>query len=286
MSETYSIVGIKKLKTNSEIAAMSAHWMRLNDTPNANSRRTHLNRCVLGFNNPYEGFKKLTTDRGIVKFRKNGVRLIEMVLAFSPEYLRESKTGPYKQDAKVRLRKWVNASVSWLTKEYGERCLSAYLHGDESNFHIHAAILPLEKKTRKSGVVEWTLNARGITGGKEKLMALHDSYAESVTHLGLRRGKRFSKAKHVTIRDFYTSIEESKQHFLNMGLAAPDSDPTKQNLWRKNMSNLINALRNNENQKIEQLEMLVRELNQAKKNLQNQLNAHQRSDVTSLRRSF
>lgn len=267
----FAILGVDKLHTNAEIAAMSAHWLRTRVTLNADKRRTHLNKCIVGSVNPYQRFKEIIEEKQITKFRKNGVRLIEMVLTFSPKYLKDDKTGRYRNDAKQRLKNWEVATAQWLKATFGDRCVSAYIHYDEKNIHAHAALIPLERKTRKSGKKEWTLNARGITGGSKKLKQLHDSYADALQHLGLRRGVRNSGAKHVSLKKFYGAIEESKAAFERMGYETPDTSPQRLKTWRQNMSTIIAALRRDESQEIERLEKLIDELEETNLRLQNQL---------------
>jgi hypothetical protein len=70
-----------------------------------------------------------------------------------------------------------------MRKEYGERLISGIVHGDESNLHAHFLVLPLSTTRGKP-----SLNARGITGGAIKLRKIQDSYAKSVSSLGLKRG--------------------------------------------------------------------------------------------------
>ena len=267
----FAILGVDKLHTNAEIAAMSAHWSRSRFTPNADKKRTHLNKCIVGSVHPYQRFQEIIEEKQITKFRKNGVRLIEMVLTFSPKYLRDEKTGKYRKDAKQRLKKWEESVTQWLKATFGERCISAYIHYDELNIHAHAAIVPLELKTRKSGKREWTLNARGITGGSKKLKHLHDSYADALQHLGLRRGVRNSGAKHVSLKEFYGAIEESKAAFERMGYETPDTAPRQLKTWRQNMSKIIAALRGDESREIERLERLIDELEETNLRLQSQL---------------
>ncbi|WP_027670737.1 plasmid recombination protein [Rheinheimera baltica] len=97
MSNNYAILRTKKIKSFAALAAMTAHWHRTRPTKNADPKRTKYNRIIHGNKSPYIGVKDLLKKKGITKLRKNGVLAIEYVLAFSPEYLKDSE-GKYLPD--------------------------------------------------------------------------------------------------------------------------------------------------------------------------------------------
>jgi hypothetical protein len=204
----FSILRTQKIITMREMEAMARHWKREQLTPNADSRKTKYNQVLIGTSNIVADYQELITSKK-VKIRKNGVLAIEFVLSFSPEFIED--TYGYKKDARERVIWWRNESVKWLKKTFGERCRIAISHFDEKTPHIHALVVPLEKRIRKCGRQDWVLNARGITGGKVKLSQLQDSYALA-TNRYLRRGIKGSKATHTTIKEFYKTVNYSIFH--------------------------------------------------------------------------
>jgi hypothetical protein len=99
-------------------------------------------------------------------------------------------------------------------------------------------VLPID--TSRSG--KNVLNARGITGGAKKLRGIQDSYAKAVVHCGLKRGIRGSTAKHTTIKEFYSALNQGKKLAKNVGVPLPSNSPAEFNDWNKNIVALEEAL--------------------------------------------
>ncbi|BFT32048.1 hypothetical protein D210916BOD24_32240 [Alteromonas sp. D210916BOD_24] len=266
------ILRIEKLKTEAAICAMSAHWRRENPTPNANPKRTKYNRVLMGSLDPYKRFKQEVERRGIKKFRKNGVLALEMLLAFSPEYLRDEKTGKYLPDAKKRLDEWITSIKIWLEENFGDRVLSVHLHCDESNIHAHVCLHVFELKTRKSGKREWGLNARAITGGADKLRDIQDSYAESIKHLGLERGLRGSKAHHTKVSEFYGALNEADDLAEDLNLSPSKRSPRDFKAWQHKLNTIVENLQTQQATEITKLNRMIEELNATNAQLRRQLN--------------
>ena len=149
--------------------------------------------------------------------RKDAVLGVEIVLSASPEYFRPSepeKWGSYEQE---RVDEWLKATTKFLEKTYGkERIVEIVLHLDEATPHCHAVILPVMKKEKNkrrtkeqiknnvkaSTYTTWTLDAKTMFN-PENLVRLQTKYAQSVEHLGLKRGLRGSKAKHKKVQNYY-----------------------------------------------------------------------------------
>lgn len=280
MDEFCAIMRVEKQKTEGEIAAMAGHWQRTRPTPNADPARRKFNKCIHGAADPFVAFKKLMQEKGITKFRKNGVLMLEFVLTFSPEYIRDPVSAKYRLDMKDRIAKWAKLSKKWVLDRFGDNCISMMYHADETTPHFHVAVCPLELKTRKSGKQEWTLNARNITGGADKLSKLQDSYADAVSSTGLKRGMRRSTAKHTTIKQFYAAIQESKVECEKLNIRAPDATPKSFNAWRNTMNNVIAALKKAKEDDSEKLHKIIDELvatnERLKQQLENSYNHSQR----------
>jgi hypothetical protein len=216
-------------------------------------------------------FKKKIKEKNITKFRKNGVLLLEFVLTFSPEYIRDSSTGKYLPDANQKVKKWLMLSRQWIIENYGDNCISMIYHADETTPHIHVAVCPLDLKTRKNGKQEWALNARAISGGAEKLSRLQDSYAKALVPTGLIRGMKNSNTRHTTLKQFYGAIESSKADCEAINLPSPQRTPQGFNTWRKTMNNVITALQEAQQDDQEHLRQLISELAATNKKLEQQL---------------
>ncbi|ABI72451.1 MobV family relaxase [Shewanella frigidimarina] len=277
MSEHFGILRVKKLKSKAEIAAMSEHWRRTKNTPNANPNKKRLNRVIMGAEDPYQRFCEEIEQREITKFRKNGVFALELVLAFSPSYLKDLETGRYRHDAKQRLNQWVLLTRNWLKAKFGDRILSMHLHGDESSYHCHVCLHVFELKTRKSGKIEWGMNARAITGGAEKLRELQDSYAIALEPTGLKRGVRGSKATHKKVSSFYGALNEAQTLSSNLNIPSPPQKPIEFKKWQDNLSKVIANLQNQQDFKVEKLEAMVDELSATNAKLQQRLERYERS---------
>jgi hypothetical protein len=277
MSSNKVILRVEKLKTIGEIAAMTNHWLRTRPTPNSDPNRRKRNRIVHGASNPHQEFKELIKRKKITKFRKNGVLMLEFVLTFSPEYIRDSSTGALRPDANQRVKEWLILSRKWMLEKFGDNCISIIYHACERTPHIHCVVCPLELKTRKSGKTEWALNARAITGGADKLSRLQDSYAEALESTGLKRGIKGSKAKHTTLKQFYGAISESKRECEKLNLPSPSTTPNDLNSWRETMAKIISSLKASEQDDSIRLNRVIDELVKTNHKLESQLANYQRA---------
>jgi hypothetical protein len=215
----YAILRVEKVKSYAALAAMANHWFRLNPTPNADSRKSHLNKTPIGDNNIVSKIRTKLDEHGIKKLRKNGVLALEFVLTFSPEFVFQNDKRQYRSDANKRLNQWAKHSLAWAKSEYGENLISAVIHVDESTPHIHLCVLPM--KPKKNG--KYGLCARDITGGKEKLQKLQDSYHNEMKSLGLQRGKKRTRCQHQTIQDYQNGIQIALKQIEAEGLTHVDT---------------------------------------------------------------
>ena len=65
-------------------------------------------------------------------------------MSASPVYFRPDNPEQYGHYDPARLEPWLDASMSWLQKKYGDRLISAVLHLDEATPHLQFLILPLD----------------------------------------------------------------------------------------------------------------------------------------------
>jgi hypothetical protein len=192
----YAILGISKQKGGS-VGAAGRHIDRTRETPNADPERAHLNRVLIG--DPERNVRELVTEaidaRG-GKPRRDSVEAIEFMLQASPEWFMEDDPAKFQK----RVDRFVEQAIKFLEDpQSGGECVKAVLHMDERTPHIHAHKVPFDPDGR--------LNARHYLGGREKMAAMHDLYADYMKPLGLERGKRKSRATHQRLKEFYTSID-------------------------------------------------------------------------------
>lgn len=152
----------------SEIRAVSFH--EENRDPDGSSAidpdRSHLNRLLWSLDQPepilFGGVdnRPKTQQTALEALWASGVQkpaaqseapYVQMVLSASPEYFRDEGQGPgeWKQE---RLTEWLDRTMTWLRKEYGDDLVHVSLHLDEDTPHLHVLIVPTyQKKPRKPG---------------------------------------------------------------------------------------------------------------------------------------
>lgn len=187
-----------KIRSLGALGASSAHMMRTIPTPNADPGRAHMNRAIIGTDDPAADVRALLppvgarNERGHLLRRKNSVLAIEVLLTMSPEWW-DAATKPDRED-------WLRRSVDWLKEEYGaENVACLRFHGDERTGHLTGYIVPRDPETG-------ALNARRWTGGGWRLSEQQDAYAEAMAPTGLKRGIKGSTAHHESVRRFYGAL--------------------------------------------------------------------------------
>lgn len=214
----YPILRTAKLHTTGNIGGLSAHLQRTRDTPNADPELTHQNELLRGSPDLVADVQA-RLDELTSPVRKNAVRAVEHLLAFSPDFVHFYKEEqlpnadvsalllPKSQVDADRLNGFVDHALAWLDKRYGpENVVNVQLHLDESTPHIHAVVVPVDERGK--------LNCRAFLGGRELMSKMQDSLAEEMAPLGLVRGVKGSKAHHQDVQRFYTLAEQ-----LTPGLA-------------------------------------------------------------------
>ena len=194
----FAIYRTAKITTLGALGASSAHMMRTIPTPNADPARAHLNRAIIGTDDPAGDVRRLLpalgarNEAGHLLRRKNSVLAIEVLLTMSPEWW-DAATKPDRED-------WIRRSTEWLKAEYGPENVAALrFHGDERTGHLTGYIVPRDPETG-------ALNARRWTGGGWRLALQQDEYAAAMEPLGLHRGIRGSTAHHEPVRRFYGAL--------------------------------------------------------------------------------
>ena len=230
-----AIMRVGKLKSFGNVGGSEKHTARLQDTPNADPYKENI-RLIGNNNDPSleEIVKAKIADNTKHKPRKDAVLCSEIFLSASPEYFRPhdpNKAGEWNDKL---MWNFTNASTKWLQENFGEKCVRAELHLDESTPHIHAYIVPVNDKTKK-------LSHKEMFGGDGrqasiKMSKLQDSYAKGLAHLGIERGVKGSKATHTKVKEYYQAVNQEPLT-LELDRLAPKRGETAQQLFERIKAN-------------------------------------------------
>lgn len=209
----YAILRIAKLKSSGNIGACSQHMERTRETPNADQDLQKFNKRVIGSGDLNRDIQNRLEEEGI-KPRANAVLALEHLITASPEHFdyKKRKTPEGEIELRGNVKAWnefEEEALKWLEQTYGKKNIVNFtVHKDESSPHIHAIVTPIkEKVNERSGKRSMKLCAKDWTGGRKAMADLQTSFADQVKHLGLERGKEFSRAKHTTVKEFYAEIQ-------------------------------------------------------------------------------
>nr|WP_269621547.1 MobV family relaxase [Marortus sp. BJYM1] len=187
----------KKLKTMGAVGGAGGHNSRTRETPNADPEKLHLNRRLVGTDQPLVAQVKNHIKQADAKLNKNSPPAFEVLLTASPESM---KNITDKKD----LGKWVSANIDWLKKNYGNNLITVDLHRDEKTPHLHAIVCPVVARFDKRANKEINrVTCKEYLDGRGKLSALQDSYAQAMKPFALDRGVKKSKATHTEVREWY-----------------------------------------------------------------------------------
>lgn len=202
----YAIMRMARLKTTAEVRASAYHIERLQATPNA--RPGVHNPWVAGGPDLWGRAKKVWGK--IPGIRKDNVRGIEVMMSATGEAFK----GPNGIDIDA----WAKDSTKWLQDEFkGAVILGVSLHLDEQVPHMHALIIPTDRKPDGTPM----LNAKKYVGNKVAMIARQTSYHKAVAHHGLIRGIEGSTATHTTIAQYYAMLNGVAQLKLTRPVVQP-----------------------------------------------------------------
>lgn len=209
----FAILRTEKIKTAGNAGGLCRHLERTMEVPNADPDLQHLNERRIGSKNLWHDIERRLSEQKITP-RKNAVLGIEHLITYSPEWTSLKKVPNEKGDGFSlqgkseeiqKMKTFFKEAQDWLNDQYGkENVVSVHLHMDESTPHMHAVVVPIDRKGK--------LNCREFLGGREKLRAMQTSFADRVRHLDLQRGMEGSKAQHVTLKEFYSLAKQAHQY--------------------------------------------------------------------------
>ncbi len=212
----YCVMTFEKIKTVTQMNRKFEHNYRIHPIDNADDNRKRQNFEIAPvnengkqfyFRNNYkenpnndfmDRFNEKINSTGYYKDgkkpRKDAVMGIELTMAFS----REDREN-------IDVKKWAEDSVEWARKAfnrrpdlYGDNVISAVVHMDEGNPHLHVVVVPIDEKG--------ALNAKAYTGGFQTCVDLQTSYADAMQPYNLQRGEKGSRASHKTVKKFYEAL--------------------------------------------------------------------------------
>ena len=198
------------------LAKFDRHSNRKGKVENADPTKKHLNKVIIGSENVTEDVMMYLEG---VKIGKNSVIAREIILS--------GGNGFWDRLSNEDRERWIQANYDFLKTNFGDNCVYAVLHLDETTPHIHALIVPV--MTNKKGLPH--LNNSFYFDGKEKLSEWQDKYTDAMTKEfqgHFKRGIRGSKATHVDLKTYYSLVKENlnelkaesilahaKENFLN-----------------------------------------------------------------------
>ena len=204
----YAILRTAKLKTMGNIGSSLAHNYRTRETPNADPNRTPKNHHSVA---TPEAVKQTIKNRLPEKRRSDAVLCIEYLITASPEW---EGWGTSKED------EFFKRARLWLIDKHGaENIAGVSIHRDISTPHLVAYVVPIDQKGK--------LNCKDFLGGRAKLNKMQTDFANTVTDLGLTRGKEGSKAKHTSIKEYYHDINHARDFSVTTVSPKPEMFESK-----------------------------------------------------------
>lgn len=208
----YAILRVQKLKSPVAVHRSAKHNYREQDTPNADSSRTHDNthfgpQTVAELDAAFEARKP-------AKHRKDAVQCIEVLVTGSPETVNaKDRAG---QDA------YLVDALAWLRDRFGAaNVVGASIHRDETTPHLVAYVVPVDPESGR-------LNAKRWLGGARALSELQTGFAEGVGRKhGLERGQERSKATHKAVRQWYAEQATAEREAASMQITPEDVQPQR-----------------------------------------------------------
>ena len=197
----YQIVRVQKLKSMVSIQRSVKHSFRTQTTPNADPEKKRENN-VIGLKKGAKSMSELEEqamqklkDRMPTKLRKNGVLCVEHLVTASPEF--------FDKKSREEQNEYFIKSLQFFKKKWGEKnVIFGGIHRDETTPHMYLYVVPLDEKTGR-------LNCRKWLGERNALSKLQTDFNNEVaSNFGLERGLEGSKARHQTLKKYYTKLNQ------------------------------------------------------------------------------
>lgn len=228
----FAILRTQKLKSRVAVAGSLKHMYREQDTPNADMTKTQENTDLYA-ESVKEGMKNYSERiNSVPTVRKNAVHAVEFLVTGSPEKI-DSMNKNHQNE-------YFEKSMEFIEKMFGkENVIAGSIHRDEKTPHLSVVVMPITP--------EGKLSYRKFLGGnKNQLSKLQTDFADQVgKEFGLERGVEKSKAKHRTIKEYYSIVNDIKHSGAVRGQLPNESN---REYMEKVVMPLFNAL--DENKKL------------------------------------
>ena len=209
----YAIMRIEKLKLGA-VTHICNHHERLKEryksNPDIDPDRTHLNYHIHQPKDKYRPAVLARIAESGAKRRKDSVVLQDCIATASPEWINELS---YEKQ-----QEFFNHAYQYFTDTFGEQnIISAVVHMDEKNPHMHLCFVPITEDNR--------LSSKDLIGGPKGLVKHQDNfYAHMVEKFpDLNRGipRKVTHRKHIPTH-FYKSADLLYEHYEEIVSAVTD----------------------------------------------------------------
>lgn len=187
------VIDIKKLKSNQDITEVANHNLRQVPSRNVVKSRTRNNVFYVGSPGTDPILEMEKRLENVPKFRKDAVKMVQLVLSASPEF--------FDINDKKKIKQWELATQKWAEETFGkDNIVYSVVHYDEKTPHFHIAFVP---------IFEGKLRASHWFDGPAKLKIIHDGYAKVNKAFGIKRGQKAIKSSQTELENYYKKVNSS-----------------------------------------------------------------------------
>ena len=199
----FAILRFAKYK-GPEISHIESHNERTKEkyasNPDIDPTRTHLNFHLIKPERKYRAESERQIAEAGCRTRSDSVRVVEALITATPEFFKGKK--------RAEIKEFFNVALEFIKQNQApETIISAVVHLDEKNPHMHLCFVPLTEDKR--------LCAKEILGNKKKLTQWQDKYWEHMVkkYPDLERGESASETgrDHIPTRVFKQMTRLTKQ---------------------------------------------------------------------------
>lgn len=202
----YAIMRFEKRKSGA-IGNLCRHHerskQRYESNPDIDINQSHQNYHIVRPKQNYRDSIFARIGEAGCRVRKDSVLFIDTLITASPEFFTAHSQGDE--------RRYFEQAVEFLKQEIGaENIVSAVVHRDEANPHMHICFVPITPDGR--------LSAKDIIGNRNKLIEWQDKFHEhmSQTFPELQRGEPAAetKRKHMPTRIYKQAVQLDQEMAL------------------------------------------------------------------------
>ena len=199
----YAILRFAKYK-GPEISGIEAHNERTKEkyesNPDIDPTRTHLNFHLIKPERKYRAESEKQIAEAGCRTRSDSVRVVEALITATPEFFKGKKRSEMKA--------YFEEAVDFIKQHQSpETIISAVVHLDEKNPHMHLCFVPLTEDKR--------LSAKDIIGNKKKLTQWQDEFWKHMVkkYPDFERGESASETgrTHIPPRLFKEAVRLNRQ---------------------------------------------------------------------------